>query len=90
LTLNHIVPLSKALPEMNPWLAFNIQVMCYLLNQIKGGYPDVQVVCWFGLWEGLQYAKIMIHFIKSFFIFIFILFFLHNKNKSLKPSSINH
>jgi hypothetical protein len=50
-TLDHIVPLSIAPPGMNPWRASNIQVMCYLMSQIKGNHSDEEVHSWFSIWK---------------------------------------
>jgi 5-methylcytosine-specific restriction endonuclease McrA len=49
-TFDHIVPVSQA-QGMNPWSIANIQVMCHILNNVKGDYPDEELRRWFGLWK---------------------------------------
>jgi hypothetical protein len=51
MTLDHIVPVSTEPPDVNPWYISNIQVMSYLMNQIKGNNPDVEIHRWFSIWK---------------------------------------
>jgi 5-methylcytosine-specific restriction endonuclease McrA len=51
MTFDHVVSVSRPPPGMNPWFISNIQVMCCLLNQIKGNHPDGEVERWFRVWK---------------------------------------
>ncbi|KAI8877494.1 hypothetical protein K501DRAFT_288364 [Backusella circina FSU 941] len=54
-TFDHIVPVSRAPKYINPWAISNIQVMCHLLNQIKGNLPDEELRRWFNVWKSAQF-----------------------------------
>ncbi|KAI8883509.1 hypothetical protein K501DRAFT_90341 [Backusella circina FSU 941] len=54
-TFDHIVPVSIAPEHINPWAISNIQVMCYLLNHIKGNLPDEELRRWFSVWKSAQF-----------------------------------
>jgi hypothetical protein len=49
-SFDHIVLVFQA-QDMNPWSITNVQVMCHLLNSVKGDCPDEELRRWFSLWK---------------------------------------